>query len=245
MDIEYIDPREYNKCKSDPVYFIFKYIYSMNMDMGMQILSRREYLVDYINHIHGKHTSMTIKARQLGFTTVSLAYVLWYSLFHSGKKVFIGAWNHDASREQLKIITEMIRWLPELMQPTLVQNNLSLIKFNNDTIIKSVPVNCCATRGYSIDLVYLDEVAWGSGHNLDSFIANSYPIISSTKGKIIITATNNPKNKEFNIIKDDLIDKGYVKVYPWYVDDSRDIEFITNQIRLLGYEKVNIEYIVE
>jgi hypothetical protein len=212
----------------------------------MQLLTKREYLVDYIKHINGKHISMTIKSRQLGFTVASLAYVLWYSLFHKNKRVFIGAWSHDASREQLKIIKEMIRWLPELMQPRLVENNLSLIKFDNDTIIKSVPVNCCATRGYSIDLVYLDEVAYASGHNLDRFIANAYPIISSTtKGKLIITSSNNNKNKEYEIIKQDLIDKGCVKVYPWYVDSRRDIEWLNEQIRLMGRERVNSEYIVE
>lgn len=184
---------EYMKCASDPSYFIENYIKIINLDSGLQNFSLRGYQREMIKKYHENNKVIVLSARQSGKTTTTAAYILWYVCFNPEKTAIILANKAATAREILSRITLMLENVPFFLQPGVNILNKGSIEFGNNSKIIATSTSSDSIRGFSCNLLYLDEFAHVP--NSVEFFKSSYPTITSGKStKIIISSTPNGLN---------------------------------------------------
>ena len=96
----------------------------------------------------------------------------------------------STAREMVGRITLMMENLPFWLQPGCKAANKSTIEFSNNSRIISAATSSSSIRGFSINLLYLDEFAFVE--NATEFYTSTYPVVSSGKtSRVIITSTAN------------------------------------------------------
>ena len=108
---------EYKKCMEDPVYFAKKYCKVIHLDRGLVNFELYPYQEEMFDHFNTNRFSIVLACRQSGKSISSVAYILWYALFHSEKSVAILANKGATAREMLARITLMLENLPFFLQP--------------------------------------------------------------------------------------------------------------------------------
>ena len=85
---------------------------------------------------------VTLKARQIGWTTLVAAYAFWLSFFHQDRLViFLSKGEREASAI-LRMVAYGFKRLPEWMRdrgPKVVRDNQSTLEFGNGSAVESLP----------------------------------------------------------------------------------------------------------
>ena len=182
--------REYAKCMADPVYFATKHIKIINLNDGLVPFELYPYQEKMFKHFNDNRFSVVLACRQSGKSISSLAYLLWYALFTPEQTVAILANRGATSREMLGRISLMLENLPFYLQPGCKTLNKGSIEFSNNSRIFAESTSSSSIRGYSVNLLMLDEFAFVE--KAAEFYTSTYPVISSGKeSKVIITSTAN------------------------------------------------------
>ena len=134
--------------------------------------------------------TIILACRQSGKSISSVAYLLWYAIFHPEKTIAVLANKGSTSREMLGRVTLMLENLPFFLQPGCKTLNKGSIEFSNNSRIVAASTSGSSIRGMSVNLLYLDEFAFVE--RAGEFYTSTYPVISSGKDtKVIITSTAN------------------------------------------------------
>jgi hypothetical protein len=182
--------KEYAKCMKDPVYFAEKYIKVISLDKGLVPFRLYPYQERMFNHFNDNRFSIVLACRQSGKSISSVAYLLWFAIFHSEKTIAILANKGATAREMLARITLMLENLPFFLQPGTKALNKGSIEFSNNSRIIAAATSGSSIRGMSVNLLYLDEFAFVE--RASEFYTSTYPVVSSGKDtKVIITSTAN------------------------------------------------------
>lgn len=190
---------EYKKCMDDPVHFARKYCKVISLDEGLVNFNLYPYQEKMFNHFNDNRFSIVLACRQSGKSISSVAYLLWFALFHSEKTIAILANKGATAREMLSRVTLMLENLPFFLQPGTKALNKGSIEFSNNSKIVAAATSGSSIRGLSISLLFLDEFAFIE--NDATFYTSTYPVISSGKDtKIIITSTANGIGNVFHKI---------------------------------------------
>ena len=136
---------EYAKCMYDPVYFAKVYCKVINLDRGLVNFELYPYQEEMFNHFNNNRFSIVLACRQSGKSISSVAYILWFAIFHSEKTIAIMANKGATAREMLGRITLMLENLPFFLQPGCKALNKGSIEFSNNS-----RVIAAATSGSSI-----------------------------------------------------------------------------------------------
>jgi hypothetical protein len=181
---------EYQRCMREPAYFAKTYCKIISLDEGLVNFSLYPYQEKMFNHFNEQRFSIVLACRQSGKSISSVAYLLWYAVFHSEKTIAVLANKGATSREMLGRITLMLENLPFFLQPGTKALNKGSIEFGNNSRIIAAATSGSSIRGMSVSLLYLDEFAFVE--NATEFYTSTYPVISSGKDtKVIITSTAN------------------------------------------------------
>jgi hypothetical protein len=181
---------EYQKCMADPAYFARTYIKVINLDRGLVPFLLYPYQEEMFKHFNSNRFSIVLACRQSGKSISSIAYLLWYAIFHSEKTIAILANKGATAREMLSRISLAIENLPFFLQPGCKVFNKGTIAFSNNSKIVAAATSASSIRGMSINLLFLDEFAFVENSN--EFYTSTYPVITSgTQTKVIITSTAN------------------------------------------------------
>lgn len=181
---------EYQKCMNDPAYFAITYCKVISLDRGLVPFKLYPYQEKMFEHFNENRFSIVLACRQSGKSISSVAYLLWYALFHSEKNIAILANKGATAREMLARVTLMLENLPFFLQPGTKALNKGSIEFSNNSKIIAAATSGSSIRGLSINLLFLDEFAFVE--NATEFYTSTYPVVSSGKDtKVIITSTAN------------------------------------------------------
>jgi len=181
---------EYRKCMQQPAYFAKKYCKVISLDEGLVPFNLYPYQEKMFKHFDENRFSVVLACRQSGKSISSVAYLLWYSLFHSEKIVAILANKGATAREMLSRVSLMLENLPFFLQPGCKALNKGSVEFSNNSRIIAAATSGSSIRGMSVSLLYLDEFAFVE--KAAEFYTSTYPVISSGKStKVIITSTAN------------------------------------------------------
>ena len=81
--------KEIVKCGKDPVYFINNYAKITHPQRGLISFKLYDFQEEAIENFNDHRFNVILKARQLGISTVTAAYVVWMMLFHREKNVLV------------------------------------------------------------------------------------------------------------------------------------------------------------
>lgn len=182
--------REYAACMKDPVYFAKRHLKVISLDEGLIDFNLYPYQEEMFNHFDGNRFSIVLACRQSGKSISSVAYLVWYAIFHPEKTVAILANKGATAREMLARATLMLENIPFFLQPGCKAVNKGSIEFSNNSRILAAATSGSSIRGLSVNLLFLDEFAFVE--NAAEFYTSTYPVVSAGKDtKVIITSTAN------------------------------------------------------
>jgi len=181
---------EYKKCMLDPKYFARTYLKVIHLDKGLVPFDLYPYQEKMFDHFNDNRFSIVLACRQSGKSISSVAYLLWYALFHPEKTIAVLANKGSTAREMLSRITLMLENLPFFLQPGCKSLNKGSIEFSNNSRIIAAATSGSSIRGMSVNLLFLDEFAFVE--DAATFYTSTYPVVSSGKDtKVVITSTAN------------------------------------------------------
>ena len=223
---------EYARCMKDPSYFATTYCKIISLDEGLVPFELYPYQEKMFEAFDKNRFNIVLACRQSGKSISSVAYLLWYALFHTEKTVAVMANKGATAREMLGRISLMLENLPFFLQPGCKALNKGSIEFSNNSRIVAAATSGSSIRGMSVSLLYLDEFAFVE--NAAEFYTSTYPVISSgTNTKIIITSTANGIGNVFHKIWEGAA-QGVNEFIPFRVDwwdvPGRDEEWKTQTI---------------
>lgn len=200
-----ISPAELFACSKDVIHFC-KYITVHHPIKGTIPFVPRPSQIVMLRSYQDNQRTVVMSGRQRGKTLISAIFILWYSIFHSDQTVYIGSNTLRMSSDILHIIRSMHIQLPEAFRQSIDVNNKHELKFNNGTKIRAGAVTEASGRGYTINLMYLDEAAFIDPIRLEGFWISVAPTIA-TGGKVMITSTPNERGELFHTIWEQAINR--------------------------------------
>lgn len=230
--------QELKKCAKNPIYFIRHYVYINTKDNGMQLMQTYPFQDAAIRRFLKYRFNINRWSRQVGKSTVVRAYILWYAMFHQDKLVAMLANKLMLAKEQLQLLRESYVALPYWLQPGVKLWNKMSIQFSNGCRIMVAASSPDGIRGFSPNLLYLDEFAFLRPGMADEFMASVMPTISSGKTtRIIITSC---------VVKDTMVftPDGIKTVGDFIIDDGRVMGYEVPEYQVLGRYGMNRGHIM-
>ena len=189
---------EWRRCVRDEGYFFRKHWWIAHPAHGRILFDLRDAQVEALNH-WGKHRySLSLKARQIGWTTLVAAHQFWLAFFHDDQNII------DLSRTERESVLLLrktkygFRHLPEWMVergPTSLVEHQQRMVFGNGSQITSMPSASDPARGESASLVVVDE--WAFLPNPEEAWASIEPV-ADVGGRIIGLSTANGSGNFFH-----------------------------------------------
>ena len=181
--------KEILKSGKNPVYFINNYCKISHPMKGLIPFKLYDYQEDLIEDFNDYRFNIILKARQLGISTITAAYVVWLMMFHRDKNILVMATKFSTAGNLVKKVKAIIKHLPGWMQIAKVTvDNRTSFELSNGSQIKASSTSGDAGRAEALSLLVIDEAAHVDG--LDDLWTGLYPTIS-TGGRCIALSTPN------------------------------------------------------
>jgi hypothetical protein len=215
---------EYVKCSKDPVHFA-KHIKIISLDHGLVPFKMYDFQKEMVRMFAENRFVITKCPRQVGKTTVSVAFLLWTILFQDSQNIAILANKGQTARDILGKLQLAYENLPIWLQQGIISWNKSFIELVNGSKIVASSTSSSAARSGSYNIVFLDEFAFVPSNIANEFMQSVYPVITSgTKTKIIIVSTPNGMNLFYKIWMDAINERNSYKNFEvhWSQVPGRD-----------------------
>jgi hypothetical protein len=181
--------KELLKCGRNPNYFINNYVKIAHPIKGLVPFKLYNFQEDVVKDFEDYRFNIVLKARQLGLSTTTAAYITWLLLFHRNKNVVIMATKLATAANLVKKVKLAMKSLPEWMKISkMVINNRNSFELANGSQVKAISTSGDAGRSEALSLLVLDEAA--IIENMEHLWAGLYPTLS-TGGNCIILSTPN------------------------------------------------------
>lgn len=179
---------EIMKCGKDPTYFMKKYCKIQHQLRGLIPFDTYDFQDSCVKDFQKHRFNIVLKSRQLGLSTVSAAYVVWYAIFKKDKNILVIATKLNTAINFIKKVKTMLDGLPPWLLLTKFEPTKQSIRFDNGSTITAVPTSPDAGRSEALALLIVDEAAFI--RDFDEIWTSLYPTLS-TGGSAIILSTPN------------------------------------------------------
>jgi hypothetical protein len=177
---------------------------------------------EVIHEIRTHPRLIFLKARQLGLSWLTLAYILWLCSCNEGQTALILNQGQRESEELLERIKFMLRRLPPELKPRLVKETTEQILFANGSRIYSLTAKSNTGSGMTAQFVMIDEMAKIEG--IQQILVSVLPTLSAG-GKLVEISTaqgyHNPFAKEWHRAVDGE-SQFWPCFIPWWEHPERD-----------------------
>ena len=182
---------------------------------------------------------IVLKARQLGISTFTEAFITFMTMFSPNTNSVIMAHLAESASSIFNMTKLFISELPAGMTPQQKYSNAKEIVFDGDNGLKSsirVMVASDATRGSTYKFAHLSEVAFWE-HPEDALLALNQAVPMTDDSLIVMESTANGFNYFYNLWQDAVNGRNdYTPIFfPWYVDPSYTRPY--DGFELSSYEK--------
>jgi len=181
--------KEIIHCGKDPIYFINTYakIEKPGARTGLVAFNTRPYQNDIIDAYLNNRRNIILKARQLGITTITAAYITWLILFHRNRNVLVVGTKQEVAKNTVRIVKTIMKHLPKwLIISSIDVNNRNSIELSNGSRVKAVTTSTDVGRSEALSLLFVDECAWID--KMDDIWTGLSPTIA-TGGSVILAST--------------------------------------------------------
>jgi hypothetical protein len=187
----------WRKCLKDPVFWVENYWWIRHPE-GRRLLELRDPQRTALENFATGENWLTLKARQIGWSTITTAYAYWRALQPDKRILLISKGEREAT-ELLQMIKFGHERLPPWIQahaPKLLNDNQTSMKFDNGSEITSLPSAANPGRGFSGSVVIVDE--WAHILNDEEAWASIEPV-ADIGGQIIGLSTANGIGNWFHL----------------------------------------------
>ena len=195
--------RKLIRCSQDPEYFLYNYIKVISLDDGIVPFHPYPFQKELINSFHDNRFTICKLPRQSGKSVTVTAYLIHQALFRDNINIAILANKRETAFELMAKLQTSYENLPKWMQQGILAWNKGSIELENGSRITASSTSSSAVRGFSYNIVMLDEFAFVPTNVADDFFSSVYPTISSGKStKVIIVSTPNGMNHFYKLWHD-------------------------------------------
>lgn len=227
---------EIQKCSNDIIYFIENYCRIMTLDEGLIYPTLRDYQIEMLENYKNNRFNVVLSGRQTGKSITTLLYLLWILCFRPDTAIGMVANKWSMVSENLDRLLQMYTDLPVWLKPTLKSFNKKSIVTHIGTKVYISTCSANALRGFSINILLVDEVAFIPTNIWNEFTASVIPTIStSANSQILLTSTPIGLNHFYTIWRD--AEEGKNAYHPFKIEwtkvPGRDEKFKETMIRTL------------
>lgn len=216
---------EHDKCATDPIYFIKKYVFIEHKIRGVIPFDlfpcQIDLIKDFLNP--SKKLQGIVKSRQLGASTTYAAISLWLILFYESKEVAIVATDVEVAMELHQKVTFMYESLPDwLRKPTSVKNMKTLKIKQTGSRVRAFPYNKKkGVRSIAATYVIMDEAAFIE--NADKLFATIKPSLATGGTCIALSSPSTPDGWFYDTYKSWTEGKSnwHFRRLPWWTHPER------------------------
>jgi len=195
--------KEFIKCSQDPEYFISKYVKVISLDDGIIPFHPYPFQQKLVNSFHNNRFTICKLPRQSGKSVITTAYLIHQAIFRDNINIAILANKRETAFELMAKLQTSYENLPKWLQQGIISWNKGSIELENGSRITASSTSSSAVRGFSYNIVMLDEFAFVPTQMADDFFASVYPTISSGRStKVIIVSTPNGMNHFYRLWND-------------------------------------------
>ena len=233
------------KCGRDPSYFMKKYCKIQHQVRGLIPFETYDFQDECVDQFQKNRFNIVLKSRQLGLSTVTAAYCVWYAIFKKDKNILIIATKLNTAVNFIKKVKTMLDNIPSWLLLTKFDPTRQSIRFSNGSTITAVPTSPDAGRSEALALLIVDEAAFI--RDFDEIWTSLYPTLSTGGSAIILSTPNGvggqyyrlwmeaeAKSNDFNPIR-----------LPWWVHPEHDQEWFDKETKNLPKRKVAQEFLCD
>jgi len=204
-----------------------------------------EFQDDCVKQFETNRFNIVLKSRQLGLSTVTAAYAVWFAIFKKDKNILVIATKLSTAMNFIKKVKIMLDGLPKWLLLTKFEPTKQAIRFDNGSQINAIPTSPDAGRSEALSLLIVDEAAFI--RDFEDIWTGLYPTLSTGGNAIIISTPNGvggqyyrlwmdgeTKQNEFNNIK-----------LLWWMHPEHDEEWFTKETKNLPKRKVAQEFLCD
>lgn len=189
---------EWIRCREDPIYFAENYIKIINRQGNFEVIELYDYQKEIIRSVIENRATIAECARQSGKTTAMTALICWYVIFNANRSVAILANKEKTAIEILHRIRRAYEALPDWLQQGVESWGKTQIELENNSTVFAAATSNDNIRGFSIDLLFIDEAAWIE--NWEDFWTSVSPTVAAKDhGRICLVSTVNGLNHFYQI----------------------------------------------
>ena len=216
---------EWRRCTSDEKYFLAHYWHIAHPAHGKILFKLRNAQWEALNHWEDHRYSLTLKARQIGWTTLVAAHQFWLAFFHPDQNII------DLSRTERESVLLLRKskygfqhlpdWMVERGPDSLVDHQQKMA-FDNGSMVTAMPSASDPARGESASLVVVDE--WAFLPNPEEAWASIEPV-ADVGGRIIGLSTANGSGNFFHELwvgSSTGSNRFEPMFFPWSATEDRD-----------------------
>lgn len=175
------------------LYFLNEYVWIENKETKAAMkLKLWPSQAKIISEITGCLLLIILKARQLGLTWLTAAYVLWRSIKHPLHLTVIISVNEDLSIEFLNRVYFILDRLPSWLYPPIKSRTKQILEFAHEnglvSTIKSMPTTEMGAQSKTPNILIMDETCMN--RMAMSIYNSSLPGIEAAKGQVIIISNS-------------------------------------------------------
>ena len=216
---------EWRKCVRSEKYFLENYWFIAHPAHGRILFGLRKAQAKALEEWAENRYSLTLKARQIGWTTLIAAHQFWLAFFHADQNII------DLSRTERESVLLLRKskygakhlpgWMVERGPKSLVEHQQRMA-FDNGSQIVSMPSASDPARGESATLIVVDE--WAFLPNAEEAWASIEPV-ADVGGRIVGLAPANGSGNFFHHLWPGSTtgnNKFSPMFFPWSATEDRD-----------------------
>ena len=231
--------KEIVKCGKEPQFFIDNYCRISHPLRGLIPFKTFDYQKDLLKDFNDYRFNIILKARQLGISTISAGYIVWFMLFHRDKNILVVATKFQTAANLVKKVKAIMKHLPDWIKiAKIITDNKTSFELSNGSQIKAGTTSGDAGRSEALSLLVIDEAAHVDG--LTELWTGLYPTLS-TGGRCIALSTPNGVGNWFH--------KTYVDAetgendfhpinLPWDVHPERDQTWFVKETKNMSRRQI-------
>ena len=227
------------KAGKEPVYFIDNYCKISHPQRGLIPFKTYQFQSDLLTTFNDNRFTVILKARQLGISTITAAYIAWLMLFHRDKNVLVIATKFQTAANLVKKVKAIHKNLPDWLRISEISiDNRTSFELSNGSQIKASSTSSDAGRSEALSLLVIDEAAHVDG--LDELWTGLYPTLS-TGGRCIALSTPNGVGNWFHqtcIDADSGKNDFHITTLPWDVHPDRGKEWFEKETKNMSVRQI-------
>ena len=231
--------REIVKCGKDPSYFINNYARISHPLKGLIPFKTYPFQDDLLVDFNDYRFTVILKARQLGISTITAAYIVWLMLFHRDKNVLVIATKFATAANLVKKVKNIMQNVPPWLRIAQIKiDNRTSFVLTNGSEVKAASTSGDAGRSEALSLLVIDEAAHVEG--LEDLWTGLYPTLS-TGGRCIALSTPNGVGNWFHktyVEAEQNVNDFHPVNLPWSVHPDRDQEWFEKETRNMSRRQI-------